>query len=47
MDGLIEGMNGVPDHRGKGHSAQDRLDRMIAVADKETIPHERIMDSGP
>ena len=38
IDGMIEGINGDTDHRCKGRSAQDRLHRLIAIADKADLP---------
>lgn len=38
IDGMIEGINGDPDHKCKGRSAQDRLYRLTAIADKADLP---------
>jgi hypothetical protein len=42
IDGLIEGINGDPNHRCKGRSARGRLERVIAVADEVDLKIPRI-----
>lgn len=37
IDGLIEGINGDLQHKCRGRSAQDRLERVIAVADEADL----------
>ena len=42
IDGLIEGINGHPNHKCKGRSARGRLERVIAVADEAGLKIHRI-----
>ncbi len=42
IDGLIEGINGDPDHKCQGRSARGRLERVIATADEAGLAIPRI-----
>lgn len=42
IDGLIEGINGDLEHKCKGRSARERMERLIAVADQADLNIPRI-----
>jgi hypothetical protein len=44
IDGLIEGINGDPQHKCKGRSAQGRLERVLDIADEAGLKIPRIRD---